>query len=562
MKIGIRRIVLSGLVAGLVTALFAQQADTPNVKKPEEATRAEVAKPAEKTAGPAEEKPVLTPPGPEVKANRPGVTVTKTADGKEGYLLNFRGVPLEMVLNYLSEAAGFVIILETKLEGKVDMWSNQPLSKDGAVNVLNTVLNKNGYAAIRNDQVLTIVNRDEAKKREIPVRSGSDPESIPKSDEMVTQILPVRYANATQLTKDLLPLLPSHANMTANESGNALVITDTQSSIRRMAEIVKALDTSIASISAIRVFPLQYADAKELATVVKELFDTSSNTQRGGGAGGGGGGGLGGGAAQLFARFGGGGGAGGGGGGGRGGAGGADASGDSAARKAASRVVAVADERTNSLVVSAPDEFIPTIEQLVREIDTNVTEVTEVRVFRLKNSDPQEMADILSGLFPDDSKTDSNNAQVQFNRGGPFGGGGGGRGGANAAATSTRNKKQGRVIAVPDQRTASVIVSAAKQLMGQIEEMVAQLDSNPAKKQKVFVYSLENADVQSVEEILRGMFEGQNSRNNRSTTRQNTTNPLNNRTTGNTGGNTGGGFGGGGGGGGAGGGGTRGGGGF
>lgn len=555
-----RKIVLWGLVAGLMPAVCAQQADTSEVKKPEETVRSDAAKTVEKTPSPQADQVGAPSPDSGAKPNRSGVTVTKTADGKEGYLLNFRGVPLEMVLNYLSEAAGFVIILETKLEGKVDMWSNQPLSKDGAVNVLNTILNKNGYAAIRNDQVLTIVNRDEAKKREIPVKSGSDPESIPKSDEMITQILPVRYANATQLTKDLLPLLPSHANMTANESGNALVITDTQASIHRMAEIVKALDTSIASISAIRVFPLQYADAKELATVVKELFDTQSTNTRGGGGGGGGV------AGQLFARFGGGGGfpggAGGGAGGGRGGAGGADGSGDSAARKAASRVVAVADERTNSLVVSAPDEFIPTIEQLVKEIDTNVTDVTEVRVFHLKNSDPQEMADILSGLFPDDTKTDGNNAQVQFNRGGPFGGGGGGRGGAAATATSSRNKKQGRVIAVADQRTASVIVSAAKQLMVQIEEMVAQLDSNPAKKQKVFVYSLENADVQNVEEILRGMFESQNARNNQSTTRQNTTNPLNNRTTGNTGGGFGGGGGNGGGNGGGGGGGTRGGGGF
>ena len=114
--------------------------------------------------------------------------------------LNFRGVPLEMVLNYLSEAAGFIIVLETKVEGKVDAWSNQPLTKEEAVGLLNSVLNKNGYAALQNGRTLTIVSRDEAKKRDIPVKSGSDPEAIPKTDEMVTQIIPVRYANAPQLT--------------------------------------------------------------------------------------------------------------------------------------------------------------------------------------------------------------------------------------------------------------------------------------------------------------------------------------------------------------------------
>lgn len=519
MKISMRPIILSGLLLGLGSAGSAQQPTAAEAKPatpPADAISTESKnEPTSGTSATAVEK---------AGAAKSPVTVVKTADGKEGLLLNFRGVPLEMVLNYLSEAAGFVIMLETEVKGKVDVWSQQPVSREDAVNVLNAVLNKNGYAAIRNEKVLTIVARDEAKKREIPVKSGSDPAGIPKNDEMVTQIIPVRYANATQLTKDLLPLLPTSANMTANESGNALVITDTQGSIRRMAEIVKALDTSISSISLVRVFPLQYADAKELATVVKELFDTSATANRGGNAGGRAGGGAG---AQFFQRFAGGGGLGAGGGGG--GGGGQSTGADSQALKAASRVVAVADERTNSLVVSAPDEYVPTIEQLVREIDTNVADVTEVRVFRLKNADPQEMADVLAELFPDDSKADAN-SPVQFRGGGFFGGGGGNRGGATAATTGARTKKKGRVIAVPDMRTSSVIISAAKELMEQISEMVAQLDTNPAKKQKVYVYSLENADVQSVETILRGMFEGQNSRN-QTSQRNNNTNPLNNRTT-------------------------------
>lgn len=446
--------------------------------------------------------------------------------------MNFRSVPLEMVLNYLSEAAGFVIVLETEVKGKVDVWSQQPLTTDEAVNLLNTILNRNGYAAVRNGRTLTIVSRDEAKKRDLPVRSGNNPEAIPKNDEMITQIIPVRYANAVQLTRDLQPLLASYATLTANESSNALVITDTQSNIRRMAEIINALDTSISSISAIRVFPLRFADAKQLATVVKELFEPPASSSRNNNNDP---------RARILNRFMGGGepgGAGGPGGpgGGRGGGGG----GDSQALRAASRVVAVADERTNALVVSAPDEYMPTIEDLVREIDTNVVDVTELRVFRLSHADPVEMADILTELFPDDTRQQENQGEFRF-RGGA-GGGGGGRGGAGAQAQSSeRMKRMGRVTAVPDQRTSSVIVSAASELMEQIGQMIVQLDANPAKKQKVFVYSLENADVQNVEEILRGMFEAQNSRNMRGTTRQNNsnTNPLNNRNTQNQGGGAG-----------------------
>src|SRR5204863_7681874 len=134
--------------------------------------------------------------------------------------LNFRGVPLDMVLNYLSDAAGFIVVMESEPKGKVDVWSNQPLTKNEAVDLLNTILNRNGYAAIRNDRTLKIVNREDAKTRNIPGRSGSDPEAIPKTEEMITQVLPVRHANAAHLTRDLQPLLPNYATLTANDSAS------------------------------------------------------------------------------------------------------------------------------------------------------------------------------------------------------------------------------------------------------------------------------------------------------------------------------------------------------
>src|SRR4026208_742061 len=67
--------------------------------------------------------------------------------------LNFRGAPLEMVLNYFSEAAGFIVNVKpgATVRGKnVEAWSNQPLSRDEALNLLDTVLNQNSLAAIRN----------------------------------------------------------------------------------------------------------------------------------------------------------------------------------------------------------------------------------------------------------------------------------------------------------------------------------------------------------------------------------------------------------------------------
>jgi general secretion pathway protein D len=411
-----------------------------------------------------------------------------------------------MVLDYLSEAAGFIIILETEIRGRLDVWSNQPLDKEEAVELLNKVLNKNGYAAIRDGRTLTIVSRDDAKKRDIPVRSGNDPAQMQKSEAMITQIIPVRFINAVQVSRDLAPLFPASATIAANEGGNAVVITDTQTNIRRVAEIIRALDTSIASVSTIRVFALKFADAKALSTVVRDLF-ASTDTGRGNQQ-----------QQQQFRGF-------------RppgmGGDQGGGQQSSGSARVATPKVVAVADERSNSLVVSAPEEQMMLIADMVEQIDTNVDDVTELRVFRLEFADPQETVDLILGLFPDPTTQSGQGGRGQFR----FGGFGGGQGASTA--TSSRLQKQTKVIAVPDLRTQSVVVSAAHELMEQIATMVKQLDGDPAKKQKVFVYSVENTDPQAVEDILRGLFEGQNTRNrSTSTTRNNqrqTGNQLNNR---------------------------------
>jgi type II secretory pathway component GspD/PulD (secretin) len=421
--------------------------------------------------------------------------------------MNFRGAPLDMVLNHLSEAAGFIIVLETEVRGRVDAWSNQPVTSDEAVELLSTVLAKNGCALLRNGRTLTIVSRDEALKRDIPVKSGNDPERIPKNDEIVTQIIPVRYISAVPLVRDLQALLPPQATLTANEGGNALVITDTQAHIRRMAEIIRALDTAIASVSAVRVFPLRYADAKTLATVISELFPADTGRSGQGGQQG---------RFMNFFR---------GGPGGQGGpvgmAGGMQggSSGAGGGRAPTQRIIATADDRSNSLIVSAPEEQMPVIEDIVQRMDTNVEDVTELRVFRLKYADPEETASMLTELFPDTTSSQNNRrGMIQF--GGP-GGGFGGMGMRSGTDTSGRLQR-------------SVIVSASRELLEQITPMIAQLDADPAKNQKVFVFPVENSDPAAMEDILRGLFEGQNSRNRNTSTRSSNRqvgNQLNTRAT-------------------------------
>ncbi len=311
--------------------------------------------------------------------------------------LNFDNVPLDMVLNYLSDAAGFIIVMDTQVHGNVSVISSHPMTRDEAVDLLNSVLNQNGYAAIRNGRTLTIMDKTAAKSSDIPVQVGNDPVTIPKNDVIVTQIIPVRYVDASQLVSDLSSFVSPEATIVANQAGNSIVITDTQQNIRHLVEIIAAIDSSAAGETEIQVFPLRYANPNDVASELGEIFPSGNSTGTGSqlpirfggfpGFGGFGGGGF------FGGRFG-----GGFGGGGNGGGSSSSGSNNNRAQKQ-SQVTAVADPRTQSVIVMASKDLMTEISGMMGELDVPSTRDQNVVTFHLNNADPQAVAQILQSTF-------------------------------------------------------------------------------------------------------------------------------------------------------------------
>ncbi len=349
----------------------------------------------------------------EISTNAPTATVVVAAEthatntpvllpnGEPGLRLNFRGASLDLVLNYLSEAAGFIIVLDTKVSGKIDAWSNQPLSKDEAVDLLNSVLNKNGYAAIRHGRTLNIVNKDDAKTKDIPVVLESDPDKIPKTDEMVTQIMPVKFIEVTQLIKDLQPLVATATTMTANEAGNSIIMTDTRANINRVAQIIKAIDQGAEEMTLVQVFRLEFADPTEMAALLTSLFadggstsGSSTTPQFGGGRGG----------FRDFFR-------------GGGGGGESSSSGNSQNQriKKRTKVTAVADARTSSVVVSATSGLMEQIVEMVKQLDANPAKKQKVYVYEVNPGDVAQVQQVLEDMFASSSNNRNNSRNSQQN---------------------------------------------------------------------------------------------------------------------------------------------------
>jgi len=338
------------------------------------------------------------PSGPvQLVGGSAGLTANSAAAG-DGLRLNFRGAPVDVVLDYLSKAAGLIFVSQGEPKGDVDLWSDSPVSKNKAVELLNIALQQSGSAAIQNGRIVTILSPGEAKLHHLAVRLGSDPDQIPITGQLVTQVIPVRFVEVSKLVKDLQPLVPKEATLIANESANSIVVTDKQYNIHKLAIIIKAIDSSAEDPTTLRIFPLHNASPSEMVELLAELFPDQTSAQDGAPPfpGGGGppgfpGGDPGGGGQEN---------------------GGAEASGSGTQGerlRKRTRVLAVAEGRTSAVAVVAAESMIGQIEKIITELDANPKGKQGVTVLRASNTSPQALKQVLKDIFNKNNSGNSRN---------------------------------------------------------------------------------------------------------------------------------------------------------
>ena len=309
-------------------------------------------------------------------------------------LLNFRNAPLGQVLEYFSEAAGFVIVTETPVTGSATITGAAPLNLDAAVDWLTAELDRHNAALIRTGRILTVVARNEARTRNIPVNTGNNPELIANNEAMATWIIPLRFVPAGDLLKVLSPFVSAQATVTANEAANALVVTDKQSNIRHLARIIQAVDNSAEGEPEIRVFHLKYANPAEVASELSVAFGNAPSSGNN---------------PALPLSF----------AGGEGDFPGPPGEVSATASqpdrvKAALQVTAVADARLQAVIVGAPHDLMRQIASLMDRLDVPSTRDQKVFVYHLNHGDPNQVMAELQGLFQggDTTATTSSSAQT------------------------------------------------------------------------------------------------------------------------------------------------------
>src|SRR6185436_9689918 len=210
-----------------------------------------------------------TSPGRGLATQAPsGRSITPPRPGRQ-IVLNFDNADIEAVIQAASEIAGFNYTIGPGVAGKkVTIQTSGRIPEDEVFNVLLAVLEVNGVTAVRSGNLYKILPITAARERPLPTVIGAQPDPTRRDDEVITQIVPLQYAPADRVAATLRPFVQG-GNLVVQ--GSLLIVTDTAANVARILQILGVLDVEVAT-DALRLIPVRYADAVELARMLNEFF--------------------------------------------------------------------------------------------------------------------------------------------------------------------------------------------------------------------------------------------------------------------------------------------------
>ncbi|WP_323965986.1 GspD family T2SS secretin variant ExeD [Aeromonas hydrophila] len=326
------------------------------------------------------------------------------------YSASFKNADIEEFINTVGKNLNKTIIIEPSVRGKINVRSYDLLNEDQYYQFFLSVLDVYGFAVVPMDNgVLKVVRSKDAKTSAIPVVDESNPGS---GDEMVTRVVPVRNVSVRELAP-LLRQLNDNAgggNVVHYDPSNVLLITGRAAVVNRLVEVVRRVDK--AGDQEVDIVKLKYASAGEMVQLVTNLNKDGNN--------------QGGNTSLLLAPK------------------------------------VVADERTNSVVVSGEPKARARIIQMVHQLDRDLQSQGNTRVFYLKYGKAKDLVEVLKGV------SSSIEADKKGGAATTTGGGGASIGGGKLAISA-------------DETTNALVITAQPDVMAELEQVVAKLDIRRAQ---------------------------------------------------------------------------------
>ncbi len=270
------------------------------------------------------------------------------------YTVNLKDTDIQEFIKFVADVTGTTMVVDPNVKGKVRVISSKPVTQSELYDLFLSILDVQGYTAVRSGQVVRIVPSKDARSSPVPLMENQD---LLGNDEYVTQVIRLDNISAAKLIPVLRPLVPQQAHMAAYAPSNAIIISDIRSNIGRIVEIIERMDRS--AIQTTEIIRLKYGVSEDVVS----MLNTLEKARQGEGA------------------------------------------------EANKDVILVADKRTNSVVVTADEMSVERIRKLVAYFDSPLEQSGNVRVVYLEYADATETADVLTRVMQNIARLEAGGTQ-------------------------------------------------------------------------------------------------------------------------------------------------------
>lgn len=260
------------------------------------------------------------------------------------YSANFKQTDITEFINTVGRNLHKTIIIDPSIHGKVNVRSYNMLSEKQYYQFFLNVLQVYGLATVdMPDGVIKVVPAQTAKSSAIPLASAKHPG---QGDEMVTRIVPVSNVSVKELTPILRQLSDASgsSNVIHYAPSNVMMITGRAAVVNRMVDIIHQVDQS--DDQHVDVVRLKYAAASEIVRVVNSVLSKTDTRDQ---------------PSSLIPSV-------------------------------------VADERTNSVLISGNPKARARIAHLINQLDSELQSYGNTRVFYLKYAHAKDLVKVLKGV--------------------------------------------------------------------------------------------------------------------------------------------------------------------
>jgi general secretion pathway protein D len=262
------------LVAGCASqpkAASATKASTssPGIVAPEQGPQSNSTRPG----GPAHSPAPLVMPGSGALTAPPDSNAAAADASGNGYQLNFVDTDVAAVVGaVLGDGLNLPYVVDPLVKGNITVQATRPLSRDEVLSALEAALRVQGIALVNVNGVYHVVLAKDASRRvtnlQIPGQSNHG---------YGIYVVPLQYVSAAEMEKVLQPFAPEGGIVRVDEARNLLLLAGTGQEISTLLNVVKTFDVDWLTGMSFGLYPLEYVDAKTLASELAEVFSNAKS---------------------------------------------------------------------------------------------------------------------------------------------------------------------------------------------------------------------------------------------------------------------------------------------